>query len=113
MADYKTDGLTTAQRNFLLRHAGDRLTQDKAQRYLDGHHKAVTAGLEVDSKPYFKTIADHVDRGSQPARREPSAQPRPRYDGASTPMPKLRGQKDEFLALRKAATNNGRHGRKE
>ena len=37
---------------------------------------------------------------------------RPRFDGASAPMPKLRGSRDEFHTLRNNATNNGRYGRK-
>ena len=115
MADHKTDGLTPAQKNFLSRRmaAGDELTEDRVKHYIDGHHRAVAAGHEIDSRKYFKAVATHADSMSPP-RKPVAEQPiRPRYDGAATAMPKLRGSGDEFHALRKAATNNGRYGRKK
>jgi hypothetical protein len=117
MADHKTDGLSVAQRNFLSRRiaAGDKLTQARAQHYIDGHHRAVAAGLEVDSPRYFRTVGRHADAlgGKQPPKPTAAAQPsKIRYDGSSHPMPKLKGGGDEFHKLRNAASNGGRYGKK-
>jgi hypothetical protein len=108
----KMDDLTPAQKSFLSKRiaAGDRLTQDRMQHYLQAHHKAVADGHEVDSRKYFDAVGTHADTlgGSRKAATD---QPKPiRYDGASSPMPKLRGGGDEFKTLRKAANANGRYG---
>jgi len=113
MTDHK---ISAAQFNFLLRHAGNELTPDQARRYVGGHHAAVAAGHEVDSPKYFRAVGKHVEStpaAERPARREQPAPPKPRYDGASVPMPKLRSRDpDPFHTLRDKATNNGRYGKK-
>jgi hypothetical protein len=119
MTNHKTDGLSAAQKNFILKrmHGGDALTESREKDYVEGHNRALASRLKVGSPRYFNSIADHLDgprkQPEQPARREQPAQPKPRYDGASVPMPKLRGGGDQFHALRqKAASANGRYGKK-
>jgi hypothetical protein len=111
MTDHKMDGLSPAQKNFLLRHAGDKLTADRMKTYVEAHDRAVAAKLKVDSPRYFKTIAEHVDSLSG-SRKAAAEQPsKVRYDGASTPMPRLRGGGDEFHKLRDKASS-AYHGKK-
>ena len=115
MADHKTDGLSAAQKNFLSRriHAGDELTHDRVQHYVEAHDRAVKARLKPGSARYFAAVAEHADAlgGRQSPKPTATEQPKPRVDGASAPMPKLKGG-DQFHQLRKAATTNGRYGKK-
>jgi hypothetical protein len=134
MTDHKTDGLTPAQKNFLSRRiaAGEKLTADRAEHYVQAHNKAVAARLKVGSPRYFAAITEHADalggadvrenpaedagksRTRQPPKQAAAEQPtKPRFDGASSPMPKLHGGRDEFHTLRnKAASATGRYGKK-
>jgi hypothetical protein len=113
MAGHKTDDLTPAQKNFLSRRiaAGDELTQDRAGHYIEAHNRAVKARLKVGSPRYFAAVADHADAlgGRQPPKQPTAAQPiKARYDGASSPMPKLHGGGDQFQALRRKASSDYR-----
>jgi hypothetical protein len=66
----------------------------------------------LNSLSLQRYLAERADAGGKQPKQAAAKQPI-RYDGASVPMPKLRGTRDEFHALRnKAASATGRYGKK-